>query len=47
MVNLQDLIIDNPKEGKFKVHRSSMTSQEIFELERERIFDRCWLYVGH
>ena len=24
-----------------------MTSQEIYELEREQIFDKCWLYVGH
>ena len=47
MVDLQDLIIDSPQEGKFKVHRTSMTSDEIFKLERERIFDRCWLYVGH
>ena len=47
MVSLQNLIIDRPQEGKFKVHRSSMTSKEIFELELERIFDRCWLYLGH
>jgi len=47
VVDLQDLIIDRPQEGKFKVHRSTMTSREIFELERERIFDRCWLYLGH
>ena len=46
MVDLQNLIIDRPDESKFKVHRSTMTSQEIFELERERIFDRCWLYLG-
>lgn len=24
-----------------------MTSPEVLALERERIFDRCWLYVGH
>ena len=47
MVNLKDLIIDKPQDGKFKVHRSTMTSDEIFGLEKERIFDSCWLYVGH
>ena len=47
MVNLENLIIDRPQEGKFKVHRSTMTSDEIFRMEQERIFDRCWLYLGH
>ena len=41
------LIIDSPDAGIFRVHRSAMTSSEIFEAERERIFGRCWLYVGH
>jgi p-cumate 2,3-dioxygenase alpha subunit len=40
-------VIDDRERGLFRVHRSAMTSQEVFELERERIFDRCWLYVGH
>jgi hypothetical protein len=41
------LIIDDRERGLFRVHRSAMTSVEVLELERERIFDRCWLYVGH
>jgi p-cumate 2,3-dioxygenase subunit alpha len=44
---MQDLIIDDREKGIFRVHRSAMTSREVFELERERIFDRCWLYLGH
>jgi p-cumate 2,3-dioxygenase alpha subunit len=24
-----------------------MTSQEIFEQERDKIFHRCWIYIGH
>lgn len=41
------LIIDRPDVGIFRVHRSAMTSEELFEAERKQIFDRCWLYVGH
>jgi p-cumate 2,3-dioxygenase alpha subunit len=31
----------------FRVHRSAMTSQAVFEQELERIFAHAWLYVGH
>jgi p-cumate 2,3-dioxygenase alpha subunit len=41
------LVRDDREGGLFRVHRSTMTSPEILELERERIFERCWLYVGH
>ena len=43
----KDLIIDDSERGVFRYHRSSLTSSRILELERERIFDRCWLYLGH
>ena len=42
-----NLVYDRPDRHKFKVHRSGMVSQEIYELERRNIFDRCWLYLGH
>jgi p-cumate 2,3-dioxygenase alpha subunit len=32
---------------RFRVHRSSMTSPQIFEAELDRIFAHSWLYVGH
>jgi len=41
------LVNDDREGGLFRVHRSTMTSPEILELERERIFDKCWLYLGH
>ena len=46
-MEIKDLIIDDRDQCKFKVHRSAMTSQEIFDLEQERIFNKCWLYLGH
>lgn len=46
-MDIDNLVYDRPDLGKFKVHRSGMVSPEIYELERQRIFDRCWLYLGH
>lgn len=40
-------IIDDREKGKFRVNRQTMVDPAILELERARIFDRCWLYVGH
>ena len=31
----------------FKVNRNAFTSQEILEKERDAIFSKCWLYIGH
>lgn len=43
-----ELLVDEDiDKRRFRVHRSTMTSQQIFEAERDRIFNRCWLYVGH
>lgn len=41
------LVIDDEKQGLFRVHRSVFTDPAILALERERIFDRCWIYAGH
>ncbi len=47
MLDPKSLIIDNPQDGIFRVHRSAMTSSEVLRLEQERIFDKCWLYLCH
>lgn len=33
--------------GIFHVSRRTFTDPQIFERERRKIFDRCWLYAGH
>ena len=43
----RSLVVDDPKRCLFQVHRTAYTSPEILELERERVFDRSWIYVGH
>ena len=40
-------LIDDRENGIFRVHRSLMTSPEIFAEEQRRIFGHCWLYIGH
>jgi p-cumate 2,3-dioxygenase subunit alpha len=44
---LDQLVSDDREGGVFRVHRSTMTSAELFELEREQVFERSWLYLGH
>jgi p-cumate 2,3-dioxygenase alpha subunit len=46
-MDVQRLVRDQPAAGLFRVHRSAMTSPEVLELEWERLFARCWLYVAH
>jgi p-cumate 2,3-dioxygenase alpha subunit len=41
------LIIDDRETPKFWVNRATMVEPGILEQEREKIFDKCWLYVGH
>lgn len=42
-----ELVIDDVEQGLFRVHRSVFTDPDILARERERIFDRCWIYAGH
>jgi len=46
-MEIRELIMDDPEAGIYRYHRSAMTSPSVLELERERIFDKCWLYLGH
>jgi p-cumate 2,3-dioxygenase alpha subunit len=45
-----DLIqsIDDDREGlRFRVPRQAFVDQAVFEAERDAIFNKCWLYLGH
>jgi p-cumate 2,3-dioxygenase subunit alpha len=43
---LEGFVIDDRKLGIFRVKRP-MTREDVWTRERERIFNRCWLYIGH
>lgn len=41
------MVDEDLERHRFRVHRATMTSPEVFREELRRIFHRCWLYVGH
>jgi p-cumate 2,3-dioxygenase alpha subunit len=41
------LIEDDPETPRFRVHRATMTSEDVYREELKKIFEHCWLYVGH
>jgi p-cumate 2,3-dioxygenase alpha subunit len=41
------LVDEDLDHGRFRVHRSTMTSPAILSTELEHIFGHCWLYLGH
>jgi len=41
------LVVNEPESMRFQVHRSTLVDPHILELEQRRIFEMCWIYVGH
>jgi p-cumate 2,3-dioxygenase subunit alpha len=42
------MYVDDDREmPRFRVSREAMTDPGVFAREREVIFDRSWLYIGH
>ena len=46
-MEIKHMVEDDRNLGVFRVHRSSMTSADLFQMEQVRILDRCWIYIGH
>ena len=46
-MDTERFIIDDRDNNVFRVNRAAFTSEEVLRREREQIFDRTWLYVGH
>ena len=44
---MEKYIYEDKQKHKFLVDRRVFTEQEILEKERDRIFSKCWLYIGH
>ena len=45
--NAPPALLVDPAQRIFKVSRRNFVDQEIYEAEKERVFDRSWLYLGH
>src|SRR5690348_17231441 len=41
------MVRHDPGAMRFEINRAALVDPEALELERSRIFDRCWIYVGH
>ena len=41
------LVLNDPQAMRFEINRAALVDPAVLERERERIFDRCWIYVGH
>ena len=40
-------IVDDQQAGRFLVNRTAMVDPAVFAIEQQKIFDTCWLYLGH
>ena len=46
-MNDRPLVLHDPATRRFEVHRSALVDPAIHEQEQRRVFDVCWIYVGH
>ncbi len=41
------MVRHDPQAMRFEINRAALVEPAVLERERERLFDRCWIYVGH
>src|SRR5690348_18489181 len=41
------MVRHDPEAMRFEINRAALVDPAVLERERERIFDRSWIYVGH
>jgi len=41
------IVLNEPQQYRFEINRAALVDPAIFAAEKERIFEHCWLYVGH
>jgi p-cumate 2,3-dioxygenase alpha subunit len=46
-IQARNLVNIDRVHSRFRVHRDAFRSAEIFEAEKQLIFSKCWLYLGH
>jgi p-cumate 2,3-dioxygenase subunit alpha len=46
-LNVAEAIRKDTAASRFQISRAAYTDPEIYKLEMDRIFAKCWLYVGH
>jgi Rieske [2Fe-2S] domain len=44
---LREAVLEDRNAGSFKVNRRVFVDDAVLALERQAIFDHCWLYLGH
>jgi len=44
---MESLLRDDPASRVFRLNHLALTSDEVFDLERAQIFEKCWLFLGH
>ncbi|MFN2644889.1 MAG: Rieske 2Fe-2S domain-containing protein [Burkholderiales bacterium] len=46
-MSVSGLVLNDREAQRFEINRAALVDPAIFAAEKERIFERCWLYVGH
>jgi p-cumate 2,3-dioxygenase alpha subunit len=44
---VSEYVVDDRDMPRFRVNRDAMVNPDVFALERDRIFEKSWLYLGH